>query len=77
MKYYVQFLKVNGINEIDEMLGSDGVFILDGRNNMNTMINDSKKRINQLKNVQSGIVGFKIHKGERFSNSKCLYRQLI
>ena len=88
MKYYVQFLTLssgqkfsNGkIITVDkfpiEAMGSDSVFILDGRNSLNTMKIDAKKRIEQLKNIHS-FIGFKIMKGERFTESKEIYKQLI
>jgi hypothetical protein len=62
MKIFVQFLTLNTKGEVDDLLGSDGVFILDGRNNLNTWIKDAHNRIKQLKNVQPEIVGFKIIK---------------
>ena len=51
-----------------EILGSDGVFILDGRNTLLNQITDCYKRIKQLKNVKPWINGFAIRKGERFSD---------
>jgi len=55
MKYYVQFYKVSDTtsNSKTEVLGSDGVFILDGRNKLLTMIADAKRRIHQYKPTQS------------------------
>ena len=69
MKYYIQYYdkKLNG--EIDESLGSDGVFILDGRNNLNTMINDGYEQYNRIKKVRPGLSHFKVMKGERFTRS--------
>ena len=60
---YVQFLTLNTRNEPDTLCGSDGVFILDGRNKMETWVKDAFKRIHQLQYVQKNIVGFKIIKG--------------
>jgi len=77
MKYYTQFYTKCLSGKEIECLGSDGVFILDGRNNLSTMINDSIKRINQLKNVVPYITGFSIEKGNRFSNSVTIYKQNI
>ena len=64
MKYYTQFYTDENI----EALGSDGVFILDGRNAIRTMILDSIARAYQLANVKR-FHGFEIMKGERFDNS--------
>lgn len=63
MKYYVQFKKYNLANEISDCLGTDGVYILDGRNKLNTMIVDAFEQIYRLRRVQKGIIGFVIHKG--------------
>ena len=73
MKYYVQFYRASDPTSKTEILGSDGVYILDGRNSLPTMIEDAKKRINQIKNIHSDIIAFTIHKGERFSNSQLIY----
>lgn len=72
MKYYLQFYHVIE-NELQEICGSDGVFILDGRNSLRTMKCDAQERIYKLRNVQK-IAGYAIMKGERFTNSVCLYK---
>ena len=46
-------------------LGSDAVFILDGRNTMQTMIFDTKKQIKRLSKVRT-INSFKIIKATNF-----------
>ena len=74
MKYYVQYTQVRN-NKVYEILGSDGVFILDGRNNLRTMICDAMIRMNKLRRVMSPD-GYKIMKGERFDKSKCVYEWL-
>jgi hypothetical protein len=75
MKYYVQFYRhsYDTTSSKTEILGSNGVYILDGRNNLQTMIEDARKRISQIKGVQSDIIAFTIHRGERFSKSQLLY----
>ena len=45
-----------------DCMGSDGVFIIDGRNKLSTMINDCLERIERLKNVKQGIASFRIIK---------------
>jgi len=47
------------------MCGSNGVFILDGRNNLSTMVMDSTNRELKLGN---NIRGFKIIRAERFTD---------
>ena len=75
MKYYAQFYRPSDTtsNSKTEMLGSDSVFILDGRNKLLTMIADARKRMHQLKNIHDDIVAFTINKGERFSESHIIY----
>jgi hypothetical protein len=72
MKYFVQFLHIRE-NELHENLGSDGVFILDGRNNLNTMKCDAQERMFKLRNV-SKIDGYRIMEGERFTNAQMKYQ---
>ena len=84
MKYYVQFEEkrnyawnssTNNIEEVPEYfvdcLGSSGIFILDGRNRLDTMIQDAK---NQAKRLWVKPDAFKIMKGN-LKNSHCVYRE--
>ena len=57
-KYFAEFF-VDGV----EQCGSDSVFILDGRNNIETMINDAYERMERLKPVQPHYNGFNICRG--------------
>jgi hypothetical protein len=79
MKVYAQFyymdttkwtakgyIKVEPFEQ--EILGTDGVFILDGRNSIDTMIQDAKTRADKLKNVKT-IHGFKIIRANKFSDT--------
>ena len=86
MKNYVQFKRINNLKYQDgkmievepylqEILGSDGVFILDGRNDINTMINDCHDRIKRLKNIFT-VNAFEIHRGD-FRNSTIVYKEVI
>ncbi len=77
MKVYVQFLTVGTNNEIVDAMGSSGVFILDGRNNLQTQIVDAMKQFNRLNNsvLNLGFVGFQIQKGN-LKESHCVYRWL-
>lgn len=87
MKYYTQFqtnssgqtFKDGKIIEVAKFpidaLGSDGVFILDGRNSLSIMISDSKNRMQKLEKLHN-FIGFKIMKGERFSNSREVYNSI-
>ena len=72
MKYFVQFLHIRN-GELCENIGSDGVFILDGRNTLDTMKRDAQERLFRLKNV-SRIDGYRIMKGERFTNAEQVYQ---
>jgi len=51
MKWYVQFFSHKMDGSLGEACGSDSVFILDGRNKLQVMIQDAKKRIEFLRNV--------------------------
>ena len=89
MKYYVQFTRTlgtqwnNSHNTFQsckpyqqDILGSSGVFILDGRNNIKTMVKDSMYRKYNLQNIHSDITGFKIMKGD-FKQATCVYEHLF
>lgn len=72
MKYFVRYQerKLNG--KIDSALGSDSVFILDGRNKLETMVNDAWQNWIRKKSVTS-FCGFKIFKSPCFDESNCIY----
>jgi len=76
MKYHVQFLDRQTNGKIYEACGSDGVYILDGRNNLNTMILDAKARAYMLRNIHK-FVGFKIKHGDRFSSATTIYQDTL
>lgn len=81
---YVEFQKYStgwngtdfsGPKEIIPMLGSDGVYILDGRNNLATWFADARKRANQIQKLHGNcIVGFVLHRGRSFTDSKPITR---
>jgi len=66
MEYYTQFTSVRE-NKIVDNMGSDGVFILDGRNNLQTMKCDSMVQAHRLRKV-SNIDGYKIIRSRRFTD---------
>jgi hypothetical protein len=68
MKVYAQYLTKDLNGNIVEAMGSDSVFILDGRNKPDTMINDSLIRMNQLRNIHPDYIGFRIYQGERIQD---------
>ena len=59
MKYFAKFTE-KGI----EGLGSDSVFVLDGRCNIHQMILDATKQMLRLKAIKPNYDGFKIMKGD-------------
>ena len=78
MTYYLQFLVVNQNKYLSDLLGSDGVFILDGRNKLDTMKADAQLRMHRLRFVQPNIIGYKIIKGTRFDdNNPVLYTWIL
>ena len=64
MKTWCQFYQHVG-DKIAPCLGSDAVFILDGRNSIKTMKEDCEERIRQLKNCHK-YVAYRIYRGEHF-----------
>lgn len=76
---YVEFQKMStgwngrdysGPKEVIPALGSDGVYVLDGRNRPSTWVADARKRANVIAATSPGIVGFKLHRGRTFSDSR-------
>ena len=43
-----------------ELCGYDGVFVLDGRNNIETMKEDAQQRLQKLNNFGKQITGYKL-----------------
>lgn len=57
----------------EECLGSDAWFRLDGRNNLSTMIQESRSRLHSMRFVHPNWNGFKIVVG-RPSNNREIYK---
>jgi hypothetical protein len=76
MKYHVQFLEQSIVDNglLVEALGSDGVFILDGRNTLETMKEDAMDRLRALRKVRK-FVGFVIKEGNRFDRAACIFTE--
>jgi hypothetical protein len=83
MKVYAQFYK-NSSGYIEgtippqfsedhvkpiEAIGSDGVFILDGRNSLSTWVYDAKQRLEKMKQLGKNFIGFTIVKAEKFTDN--------
>jgi len=77
MTAYVQFLTKNLKGQTVEACGSDGVFILDGRNCLDTMINDAYEQKHKLRFVQKHYVGFEIRKGARFESYTVVHKEIL
>lgn len=75
MKYHTQFLTRNRLGYISESLGSDGVFILDGRCGRDTMIQDSRNQLRRMRKIHPQYIGFVIKKGERLDQARIVYRE--
>ncbi len=67
MMVYTQFLTTDLKGREVTALGSEGVYILDGRNCLNVQITDSLLRMEKLSNVHN-YVGFHIMRGTRFND---------
>jgi hypothetical protein len=65
---YTQFLELNENGKLQAALGSDGVYILDGRNTIETMHKDAMKRFHKMKKFHKNYVGFKIQKSSRLDD---------
>ncbi len=75
MLYHAHFKEINCITkELQEALGSDAIFTLDGRNNIETMIKDAEKRMFNLRKVKD-YIGFNIYKGNLRERHFC-YRSI-
>lgn len=59
-----------------DLLGSDGIFILDARKSIVNMAIDCKERIKQLYKVQNHIIGFRIYRSDRFDSRNCIYTNI-
>ena len=70
--YYVQFFSRNLVGVLDEALGSDSIFCLDGRFNIDNMIIHAKERIEKLSRVQN-YEFFEIRRGN-LKHYQVLYR---
>lgn len=57
----------------EECLGSDAWYVLDGRNNLSTMIQESRSRLHSMRFVHPNWNGFKIVVG-RPSNNREIYK---
>lgn len=75
MKYHTQFLTRNNLGDVNEAMGSDGVFILDGRNGRDTMIQDSRAQLRRMRWVHPNYIGFLIKKGNSFREARVVYRE--
>lgn len=73
MKVYAQFLTKDLSGYLVEALGSDGVFILDGRNNVDTWKIDAMMRMHKLRNVQPDFIGYRIYKASRLGEGTLVY----
>jgi hypothetical protein len=55
-------------------IGSDSVLILDGRNSLDNMCEQSKDKMKRLNtNLNKGYKGFKIHKSNSFLRTNAIY----
>ena len=71
MKAFIQFYTKNLAGETMEALGTDGVFILDGRNNLDTMIFDGQEQAYSLHRIHK-YEGFKVIRGSSFYSENAM-----
>lgn len=74
MKWYAYFLTKDANGNECEAMGTDGVFRLDGRNSLFTMLDDAIKRMSLLMSIHPNYHGLKIVKCSAIgSNESVLY----
>lgn len=76
MKFHVQFLILNTKGKLDEACGSEGVYILDGRNSLRTMKVDAIMRFHKMNKIHN-YVGWRIKQGSRFDNSVIINQWIL
>lgn len=76
MKAHIQFLTTNLNGETVEQLGSDGVYILDGRNKLQTMIQDGYNRAYMLRKIHT-FKGFKVKRVTRFDCAVTVHTEIF
>lgn len=71
MLYHTEFLVLStNKDKIIPLCGSDGVYVLDGRWGISTMIIKNRVKKNSInKYLNKGIIGFNIRHSNRFSKS--------
>ena len=72
MKRYAQFMTTDMKGQKVDMIGSDGVFILDARNKFKTQLADAMLKAHRMRHIHN-IIGCKIMEGTRFDNSVLIY----
>ena len=72
MVYHAHFLELNLANRVVEALGTDAVFILDGRNTLDNMILDTIKQYHRMNKNLHSYCGWRIKEGTRFDDSKTI-----
>ena len=77
MKFHAQFLVKDLKSEIVDALGTDGVYILDGRNSLTKMISDSKNQMKRMRHMHPNYIGFAIKEGTRFDNSEEIFTKIL
>lgn len=77
MKYYVHFLGINGNGLVGEVLGENGVFILDGRNSSKNMELTAIKQFHKRNKHKHSYCGWRIKKKSRFNNSTTIKEWIL
>lgn len=67
MKYYIQYLEYDLAGKLSEPCGDRAVFILDGRNNLQTMHRDAIENNGKRRPFYKA---YKIMKGDSFTKSR-------
>jgi len=76
MRAYVQFLTRDTLGGECDLLGSEGVYSLDGRKSVDNWVYDAEEMAWRRRKIHK-IIGFKIMMGAKFSDGKLLLKQML
>jgi hypothetical protein len=76
MRAYVQFLTRDTLGGECDLLGSEGVYCLDGRKSVDNWVYDAEEMAWRRRKIHK-IIGFKIMMGSKFSDGKLLLKQML
>jgi hypothetical protein len=70
MQQFIVFYKADLAGKAAPALGSDGVLIVDGRFGKERTYAAAREQAQKLRKVSPFLLGFRLYKGERFTNAR-------